>query len=303
MDRQFSLISTMGYLLHRYKDSTQAKVIILVDEQISMDGEGNGGTGKTIIATAISKLRKMVSIDGRNFTWNRFSLEVVDLDTNVVFFDDVKEKFIFENLYSIITTGMDVEKKNKSRFHIPFEDSPKIIIGSNYTVKGTGGHSEQRRKFTVEISNYYGKHLSPDVEFGHTFFEQWDVVEWNKFDNFMINATQTFLKNGLIEYEHINLPERELMSNTNPDFVNYIECQIFEIGTNYNLKIYFDDFIENNPQFRNLFPRTFNKWLVTYFKYKNWTIYEYDRTMKDPTAKKKGYFHNRDGKQYFKIIA
>jgi hypothetical protein len=295
-DRFFSLISAIGYLLCRYKDSANAKVIIFVDEQISRDNEANGGTGKTLIAKAISKIRNMVTIDGKNFTWGRFSFQQVNLDTNVLLFDDIKSDFIFENLYSTTTTGIDVEKKNENRFNIPFEDAPKITINTNYVVRGTGGHTEERRKFTIEISDHYGPHLTPDKEFGHRFFEDWDKEEWNRFDNFMVNSSQTFLQNGLISYDHVNLEKREIIGKTKAEFIEFMESEEFVMDKNYRIDTLLNNFKEDYPDYSRLTQHTFNKWLRLYIEYRKWNTYEFQRT------NGKDHFHKRDSGQYFSLV-
>ncbi|MEW6702006.1 MAG: bifunctional DNA primase/polymerase, partial [Bacteroidota bacterium] len=55
-ERILSMRSAIGYLLHNFKDSTNAKAIIFLDEKLS-DG-AYGRSGKGLVAQAIGKLRK-----------------------------------------------------------------------------------------------------------------------------------------------------------------------------------------------------------------------------------------------------
>ncbi len=54
-DRNFTMISAIGYLLHGFKDKSNTRAIILVDEKIpSDDDQANGGTGKSLFCDAIA---------------------------------------------------------------------------------------------------------------------------------------------------------------------------------------------------------------------------------------------------------
>lgn len=127
----------------------------------------------------------------------QFNLQTVQLGCQVLVFDDVKRNFNFENLFSLITEGITLEYKNQPAVKLPVEKSPKIIITTNYTIGGVGGSHEARR-FEVEFCNYFNVNYTPEMEFGHRFFEEWSEIEWQRFDNFMIRCLQVYLQNGLI---------------------------------------------------------------------------------------------------------
>lgn len=59
------LASGIGYLLHRFKDPALTKAIILMD--IYVNGNPNGGSGKTLLISAPGKLRRLAIIDGKRF--------------------------------------------------------------------------------------------------------------------------------------------------------------------------------------------------------------------------------------------
>lgn len=50
-----SVKSAIGYLIHGYKDASNAKAVVLVDEKISHDGEPNGRSGKSLFGKALVK--------------------------------------------------------------------------------------------------------------------------------------------------------------------------------------------------------------------------------------------------------
>ncbi len=52
-----SIVSIIGYLIHSFKDSSFSKSIILMDSEIDVEfDEANGGTGKSLIGTAIGHI-------------------------------------------------------------------------------------------------------------------------------------------------------------------------------------------------------------------------------------------------------
>ncbi len=91
-------------------------------------------------------------------------------------------------------------------------DSPKLIISTNYAIKGEG-NSHDRRRFEVEIAQYYGSKLTPEDEFKRQLFDDWDLIDFQKFDNYMVNCLQKFLKNGLIKQNAKNIKGRFSYSN------------------------------------------------------------------------------------------
>ena len=166
-----SMESTIGFLLHGYKNLSFCPAVILNDEVISDNPEG--GTGKGLIMNALSKMKKLVVIDGKSFAFERsFAYQLVSADTQILCFDDVRKHFDFERLFSVITEGLTLEKKNKDAIKIPFAKSPKIAMTTNYAIKGAG-NSFARRKWELELHQYYSKDYTPLDEFGRLMFGDW----------------------------------------------------------------------------------------------------------------------------------
>jgi phage/plasmid-associated DNA primase len=145
---------------------------------------------------------------------------LVSADTQILTFDDVRKRFDFERLFSIVTEGITLEKKNKDAIKIPFHKSPKIVITTNYAIKGSG-NSFARRKWELEFKKYYSKDFTPYHEFGRMLFDDWDEDEWCRFDNYMIECLQLYLSNGLIESESVNLKERKFHAETCKEFADW----------------------------------------------------------------------------------
>ena len=107
-----SMESTIGFLLHGWKNLSYCPATILNDEVISDNPEG--GTGKGLFMNGIAQMKKLVVIDGKSFNFEKsFAYQLVSADTQILCFDDVKKHFDFERLFSVVTEGLTLEKKNK----------------------------------------------------------------------------------------------------------------------------------------------------------------------------------------------
>jgi hypothetical protein len=268
-----SMESTIGYLMHGYKNLSYCPAVILNDEVISDNPEG--GTGKGIFMNALAKMKKVVTIDGKSFTFERsFAYQLVSADTQILVFDDVKKHFDFERLFSVVTEGLTLEKKNKDAIKIPFAKSPKIAITTNYAIKGAG-NSFARRKWELELHQHYGKNFTPQDEFGKLMFGDWNDDDWCKFDNYMIGCLQGYLSDGMIKSKFVNLKVRQLSAETCHDFIEW--CGLIGSQTNSHLEknrrlykqdLYFDfitEYPDYGPKAKMTISRTrFYKWLVSF---------------------------------------
>jgi hypothetical protein len=271
--------STIGFLLHGYKNLSFCPAVILNDEVISDNPEG--GTGKGLFMNALSRMKKVVTIDGKSFTFERsFAYQLVSADTQILVFDDVKKYFDFERLFSVVTEGLTLEKKNKDAIKIPFSKSPKIAITTNYAIKGSG-NSFARRKWELELHQYYSKAFTPLDEFGKLMFGDWNDDDWCEFDNYMIRCLANYLQTGLVRSKFVNLKIRQLSAETSHDFIEW--CGLVEGQPKNNtlepeVRLYkndlYNDFVNEYPDYgpksKMTISRTkFYKWLVSYgmFKY------------------------------------
>ena len=276
--RVASMESTIGFLLHGYKNLSFCPAVILNDEVISDNPEG--GTGKGLFMNALSNMKKLVVIDGKSFTFERsFAYQLVSADTQILCFDDVKKHFDFERLFSVVTEGLTLEKKNKDAIKIPFSKSPKIAITTNYAIKGSG-NSFARRKWELELHQYYSKSFTPLDEFGKLMFGDWNDDDWCEFDNYMIGCLRGYLRTGLVKSKFVNLKIRQLSAETSHDFIEWcglIEGQPSNTMLESNIRLYkndlYNDFINEYPDYgpkaKMTISRTkFYRWLSAYGLYK-----------------------------------
>jgi len=267
--RYDTIISVIGYLLHSHKTSANNKAIIINDETIS--DNPNGGSGKGLFCNALKFVKKVDTIDGKQFDFNKnFAYQTLNADTQVLVFDDVEKSFNFESLFSIITEGITIEKKNKDAIKIPVSRSPKIVITTNYTIGGVGG-SFDRRKFEIEFSSYFNANHTPEQEFGGLLFDGWDDKEWNMFYSFMISCLRYYMENGLVRYEHKNLELRKLYKETATEFIEFMDDAMLVPGERINKTDLFNRFITEYKDFNKwLKQKRFKIWIDTYANYKNY---------------------------------
>lgn len=267
--REISFATTLGYLMHSFKTSANNKAVILNDETISENP--NGGSGKGIFWNALSKVKRVADINGKSFSFEKsFPYQTVSADTQLLVFDDVQKNFKFENLFSIITEGITLEKKNKDAIKIPVNKSPKILITTNYTIGGVGG-SFERRKWELEFSAHFSSKHTPLNEFGRMLFDEWDNTEWLKFYNYMIRCIQLYLTNGLVAYDFQNLEIRKFIKETSFEFYEWSNEDVIKIGERMEKNYLYNTFVEDYPDWRkfNLSQKRFWQWIDKYCDFNN----------------------------------
>jgi len=213
--------TVIGYLLHSYNNGCDNKAIILNDEKIS--DYPNGRSGKGLFWNAIKNLKKVQSLNGKAFKFtDPFPYQSVKTDCQVLVWDDVRKNFDFEQLFSVITEGIEITYKGKDTIKLPIEDSPKILITTNYVIRGEGG-SHDARKFEVELSTFFNYKYTPLNHFKHKLFDSWDEQEWARFDCYMIECLKKYLTTGLTTYESISLPLKKLKVEIGAELFNCID--------------------------------------------------------------------------------
>lgn len=223
LDRLLYVMSLIGYLLHKYKDPTKPFSVILAEETEN-EAKG-GGTGKGIFVKALSQMVKMVRVDGKNFKIDKnFAFQRVDLDTRILAIEDTRKNVDFEGFYSVITEGITVEKKNKDEFFIAYKDSPKVIFTTNYTLPSFGNHAKRRQK-VIEFATHYGLNHTPEDEFGHKLFDDWDLDEWNRFYNLMFECVRGYLLDGVVVVKQSEkLARKQVRVQFGEEFLDYLDA-------------------------------------------------------------------------------
>lgn len=257
----------IGYLLSTYKNKMNNKAIILNDEVISENPEG--GTGKGLFVQGLKQIRSVSILDGKAHDDKKsFPYQTVREDTNILVFDDVKKNFSFEHKFSLVTEGMTLERKNKDAVKLPVEKSPKIVISTNYAIKGEG-NSHERRRHEVEISQYYTNRLTPQDEFKEQLFDDWDDYTYLRFDNYMVRCIQTYLQLGLVKQQAKNLKLRKFVAETSMEFYEWVsDRENMPFNCRNEKQLYFNSFTTEYKDFaRWLTRKRFNIWIKKYCNY------------------------------------
>jgi len=264
MVRYKTIQSVIGWAMHSYKTSANNKAVVINDTVIS--DNPNGGSGKGLFCIGLSHVKKTEGLNGKKTDMNKdFEFQTVKIDCQVLVFEDVKKTFDFEDLFSIITEGITLNYKNQPAIKLPIEKSPKIVITTNYTLSGVGG-SHDRRKFEIEFSDYFNAKHTPEQEFKHMLFNEWDKSEWQKFDNYMVNCLQIYLRNGLIPCEFDNMALKKFIRNTRPEFHEFTKDHDFiTFNERHSKKLIYEKFIEDYPDTKKWVTRErFVKFLREY---------------------------------------
>lgn len=280
-------MSCIGYLLHAYKDFAQTKAVIAMDGTMSEVGKSNGRSGKSMIALALKQLCRQETIEGRNLSaGDAFMFTNIDTSTRVVLFDDIRVNFDFNSLFTILTGDFTVNVKNGGRFVIPFDKSPKILLTTNHAISADDDSTNARRVL-MSFSNYYNVDYTPTDDFGHTFFQHWDDLQWQLFDNFMLECLMMHLKakeqgwcgsaSGIIEPPMVDLRQRQLRQIMGEDFLMWAEEVYGESGSNLGYRIkrreLYDKCCKDNPGLsKYLTPRNFYDRLKAFAEFKGLSV-------------------------------
>lgn len=268
LQKILSASSTIGYLLHRYKNPAITKAVIAVDKQLRRTGEQNGRSGKSLFSKGIKEMMNVCTIDGRNFKFDApFPFQRADIDTEIVDFNDVQNNFDFSRLFGMITEEFTFEKKGKDSITLSFSDAPKFYISTNYTLRGDG-ESNKGRQQIIEFAPYFNTTHTPLKEFGKMFFYDWDKTEWLYFYNFMIECLQTYFEFGLIPFPLEHYEENKLIDAAGQEFIDYmnetvleqmaIDGEIYRDAERESKQLYLQ-YCENNPHRAKTHIKTFNK--------------------------------------------
>jgi hypothetical protein len=270
-DKYKAFQTVIGYLLHSYKDRSNNKAIIFNDEAIS--DVPNGRSGKGLFWNAMGHLKKVQSLDGKLFDFqDKFPYQNVSTDCQILVFDDVKKRFNFENLFSVITEGITIEYKGKDSIKLDVTNSPKIIITTNYTISGNSA-SFNARKYEVEMANTFSDKFTPVDLFGHELFNDWDDHEWSKFDNYCQECIQIYLNKGLIAMPTKNLEYRKILDDISAEMYFFFED--LKANTFYSVKEeLFDSFNSRYPEKKSY--TTQNKITINFRKWCEYKGYEPD---------------------------
>lgn len=197
-------IFAIGYLLHRYKDDPRAWAVFAMDNKISDIGESNGRSGKSYCFKFLQNFMKTVVLGGRNpkLTDNPHVYDRVTEHTDLILVDDAHQYLNFNFFFGDITGDMVVNPKNNVSYNIPFENSPKIVITSNFTLRDIDSSTEDRILYTVFSDYYHAASSNNDYRETRKIYDDFNKTlhkadytkeEWNLDFNFIADCIQFYL--------------------------------------------------------------------------------------------------------------
>ncbi len=199
-------IYILGYLIHRYKVASNAKAIWAMEWKNSHEGVSNGGSGKSLMFSALEKLglSEIVTLQGRSakLTDNNFFLDRVSKSTDIIVIDDLKKNADFDTFYTMITGSITINPKNEKSFELKYEDAPNIVFTSNFAPPNLDS-STLRRLLFMANSDYYHtmtdetnyketRQVSDDTD-GDLWKEGYSEELYNADINFCIDCLQFYL--------------------------------------------------------------------------------------------------------------
>lgn len=152
-----SKLANYGYLLSGYKSESEAWATICMDSTMAENvDECNGRSGKSFYVNAAATMAKTFKIDAgtTSFRDPRFIFDGVTEDTSLVFIDECPLKFNYNFIYGMVSGDFRVEEKNRHSFVIPFAQSPKFVLATNFTLS-RHDPSTEGRIWPLPFSDYY----------------------------------------------------------------------------------------------------------------------------------------------------
>ena len=197
------MFSIIGYLLHTYKDPANSKAVFFYDNNISqVEGEPEGGTGKSLIIEGVKKIREVACMPGDRIDFSRtFVFQEINESTQIAWVEELDPGADMKKFFSRITGGIPVEKKRKDVIFIENDESPKFVFTTNFKPRGISG-SHRRRKIEFAVTDHYNADFTPLHEFKKPFFNEWNNDEWNLFFSFYLECLRLYLENGIIEQKN-----------------------------------------------------------------------------------------------------
>lgn len=289
-------LTSMGYLLHDYKNDSELKAIIAMDGMLSEVGSSEGRTGKSIMGVAIEQVIPQVYIaaKSRKLTEDNFIFAEVSEKTKNIFLDDVRANVDFEFFFPLITGKLKVNPKGGQPFTLDKHDTPKLLISTNHAINGDGSSFSDRQTF-MAFSDYYNDNHKPVHDFGKNFFSEWGKEQWNLFYNLMANSLMLYFRSlkegwvgrgqGIIPPPMESLMKRRLRQQMGEDFLAWADEYFsldpnggtFDPGSKLNEQLsrkeVYDDLLDKNPNLRKyVTASSFSKRLKCYCQYQKYHL-------------------------------
>ena len=197
MDRYKALLWAMGFMLDSHRQCYSAVCFTEANE-----GDGaEGRAGKGILTKAFHRLFPSPSAyvskacRDESSLAHKNALSKVTHATRVLLLDDLPQNFNFNSVFNLITDDWDVGKYGKDSLGISSDRAPKIMLTSNFAIRGTDGSTLARRT-DIELTRFFNAGFTPLDYFGNKgmmWGASWDENDWRGFYNFFVMSARVYL--------------------------------------------------------------------------------------------------------------
>jgi len=238
-------IYSIGYLLHSFKDDDKPWCVYVMDNKIpDIASESHGGSGKSFgVSKIVQNLKNSFYLEGRNerLLDNQFIYDGIDEDTDTILLDDAHYSTKLSFFFSTLTGSLRVNPKHGKSFELDFDQSPKLIVTTNF-VPANLDPSTLRRLLFMVYSDYYHTKSSDYLEerkithdFGgkKMFGDAFTKEDWSLFYNFCMQALQFYLNSPeRMDAPDGNVKKRNLMQIMGDPFAEWARGYINEDKVN-----------------------------------------------------------------------
>lgn len=237
-----SKMFALGHLMHRYRMKSRDWAPLFMDGNTKIDSSvAEGGTGKSFLGKDVLAhfgYDTVVYIPKKkNPMEDDFIFDQLATDTDLFVVDECPDDFEYDKFNDMITSSFNVNKKNKSRFQIPYELAPKIAEITNFVPHDFGG-TASRRRMDVTVSDYYHYASSTNGhtttrtindDFGMVLMDnEYPKEDWNRDFNFLLQCEQFYLMavntlHDKISPDMTNIIKRHYCSKVTPEFNDWAE--------------------------------------------------------------------------------
>lgn len=271
LDHLGNKMYAIGYMMHRYKQRSFAKMVYLTDDKPKeLEADANGGSGKSVYFLGLDSLlpnRHLLDGKNQNFTTDKHLLQGFTKENDYLLIEDAHEYFEVTFTYNWITGAIIVNPKFGSPYEVAFEEAGKVAMLSNYGIRNFTDATRRRLLF-VTTSDYYHVHSGTYKEErkvcddfnGKDLFADWTADQWNRHYTFLMECNKLYL-----QYRG-----REFKAPTSNIELNNIKASLGDAFITWAEGYFVKDFVdtENDDQ---IIPGTLNHFISRKDMYKSYT--------------------------------
>jgi len=234
----------IGYLMHRFKKMSLAKMVYIMDDAVKTDeNESNGRSGKSLMIVGLEQLlfnNFYVNGKNKNITTNTHLMDGFDDEKFLIHVEDLDQYVGLEFFFNWIASKIPVNPKHGKPYIVPFDKACKMVTTSNFGIANINQSILGRLMF-VSFSNYY--HLKTEQfnekrqvsdDFGHDLYSnEWNDKQWHLFYNFLFECCQFYLQNinTIFEAPQGNIHLTNSQAMIGKAFIDWADGYFYETTT------------------------------------------------------------------------